>query len=255
MKKEALSKLRTPLRAALSVSLFLAGICLCTACVGIYRSGDKPFSRDAVAAAFGPIAIPVYLCLGLILLSVILELVVPCPAEKKNVRQTRMSLKRMQERTDLNLCDEELRSKVLHLRADRQLFDRIGWGVLILSSILFLTYGMNPDNFHSTHINNSMIRAMYWLLPCSVVSFAYGAFAAYRNLGSMKQEIDLLKTAPKESKIAPAKPHSNQKRLAIARSVLLLVAVVILVFGFFTGGTADVLTKAVNICTECVGLG
>ena len=223
--------------------------------MGIYRSGDKPFSREAVAAAFGPIAIPVYLCLGLILLSVILELVIPCPVEKKNARQTRMSLKRMQERTDLNLCDEELRTKIQHLRADRQLFDRIGWVALVLSSILFLTYGMNPGNFHSTNINDSMIRAMYWLLPCALVPFAYDAFAAYRNLGSMKQEIELLKTAPKESKIAPPKPHSNQKRLAILRAGLLLAAIVILVFGFFTGGTADVLTKAVNICTECVGLG
>lgn len=255
MNKEALSKLRTPLRTVLSISLFVAGICLCAACVGIYRSGDKPFSREAVAAAFGPIAIPVYLCLGLIVLSVILELLVPCPAEKKNARQTRMLLKRMQERTDLNMCDDELRSKVLSLRANRRLFDRIGWVTLILSSILFLTYGMNPDNFHSTHINDSMIRAMYWLLPCSIVPFAYGAFAAYRNLGSMKEEIELLKTAPRESKIAPPKPNNNQKRLSILRAGLLLVAVVVLAFGFFTGGTADVLTKAVNICTECVGLG
>jgi len=135
MKKEALSKLRSPVRIALSISLFVAGICLCAACVGIYRSGDKPFSREAVAAAFGPIALPVYLCLGLVLLSVILELLLPSSAEKKPpVRQTRMLLRRLQERTDLELCDEALRSNVLALRANRKLFDRIGWAVLVISS-------------------------------------------------------------------------------------------------------------------------
>ena len=64
MKKEALLKLRKPLHIVLSISLFVAGICLMAACVGIYRSGDKPFTPASVAAAFGPISLPVFLCLG-----------------------------------------------------------------------------------------------------------------------------------------------------------------------------------------------
>ena len=255
MKKEALSKLRTPLRIALSISLFVAGICLCAACVGIYRSGDKPFSREAVAAAFGPIAVPVFLCLGLLLVSIVYELLLPCPIEKKTGRQTRMLLKRMQERTALDLCDEELRSKVLALRADRKLFDRITWAVLVISAVLFLTYGTNSANFHPTHINQSMIRAMYWLLPCSLVPYCCALFTANRNLGSMKQEIELLKTAPKESRITPPRPKDGSKKLAILKTALLIIALVCLIAGGFSGGTADVLTKAVNICTECVGLG
>jgi len=39
------------------------------------------------------------------------------------------------------------------------------------------------------------------------------------------------------------------------RCVLVCAAVVLLVYGYLAGGTADVLTKAINICTECVGLG
>ncbi len=39
------------------------------------------------------------------------------------------------------------------------------------------------------------------------------------------------------------------------KAILVCLAAVLILFGFFTGGTADVLTKAVNICTECVGLG
>lgn len=254
MKKEALLKLRTPLRITLSVSLFAAAVCLMAACVGIWRSGHKPFSREAVAAAFGPIAIPIILCLVLVVISVVYELLLPCPAEKKAARQTRMLLKRMQARTDLELCNEELRSRVLSLRADRKLMDRIGRVLVVLSCILFLTYGTNPANFHSTHINASMIRAMYWLLPCSAVPFAYGYFAAGKNLSSMKEELDLLKSAPKESKIAPPRPKPHRKTLYI-RAAFLVLALVFLIGGFFAGGTADVLTKAVNICTECVGLG
>ena len=254
MKKEALEKLRTPLRVTLSVSLFAAGICLMAACVGIYRSGDKPFTRESVAAAFGPIAIPVFLCLGLILAAAVYELLLPCPQEKKTARQTRMLLNRQQQRTDLNLCPEELRSQVLSLRADRKLYDRIGWAVLAISAVLFLSYGMNGDNFHSTRINESMIRAMYWLLPCSAVPFAWGCFAAAKNAASMRAELELLKTAPRESRIAPPRPKFSRMTLYL-RAAILVIAVICLVGGFFAGGTADVLTKAVNICTECVGLG
>ena len=54
--------------------------------------------------------------------------------------------------------------------------------------------------------------------------------------------------------------HENQqtsarKAVPILRLALLAVCIGFLLYGFFSGGTQDVLTKAVNICTECVGLG
>ena len=47
---------------------------------------------------------------------------------------------------------------------------------------------------------------------------------------------------------------ANNKQNA-TKFVILGIAVTALVVGFFMGGYADVLTKAVNICTECIGLG
>ena len=256
MKKESLSRLRKPLHILLSASLVVAGLCLMGACLSIYRSGDQPFTRESVAAAFGPISIPVYLCLGLIVISFLAEHLLPRPEEKKpTLRQTRMILGRMQEKIDLDLCDRELREQVTDLRHKRKLLDRVTLTVLILSSILFLTYGMNSRNFHQTRINESMVRAMFWLLPCCAAPFFCGIYAARKNLTSMDQELALLKTAPKEAKIAPPKPRNNRRRNMYLRTGILLLAVLFLIGGFFAGGTKDVLTKAVNICTECVGLG
>lgn len=256
MNKASLSRLRKPLHIVLSVSIILAGLCLMWACLSIYRSGDQPFSRESVAAAFGPISLPVYLCLGLTALSLLAELLLPqAKVKTPPVRQTRMILRRLQEKTDLSLCSEDLRSQVQALRSTRKLYDRICLTVLVLSSILFLTYGLNPSNFHQTQINQSMIRAMFWLLPCSAIPFGCGIFAAHKNRASMAQELALLKTAPKESRIAAPKPRNHRRRDFLLRTGLLAVGIVILVYGFLAGGTADVLTKAVNICTECVGLG
>ncbi|MBO4940102.1 MAG: thioredoxin [Clostridia bacterium] len=41
----------------------------------------------------------------------------------------------------------------------------------------------------------------------------------------------------------------------MSRIALAAVGVVLVVVGIFNGGMADVLEKAVQICTQCIGLG
>lgn len=41
----------------------------------------------------------------------------------------------------------------------------------------------------------------------------------------------------------------------IVRAVLLFVALLMIAFGIANGGMKDVFLKAVNVCTECIGLG
>lgn len=48
---------------------------------------------------------------------------------------------------------------------------------------------------------------------------------------------------------------TTDNKTKITRLVILGVAIAVLILGFAFGGYADVLTKAVNICTECIGLG
>ena len=258
MKKEPVLRFRSAFRTLLSILILLAGVCLMAACLSIYHSGDQPFSREAVAVAFAPISLPVYLCLGAVVLSFLLELVVPRPAAKAvPARQTGLILQRLQEKTDLEKCSEALRRSVLTQRSSRRLHKRIGTLLVVICTLVFLSYGMNPHNFHQSQINDSMIKAMYWFVPCSLIPFGYGIFAAYHSRGSMEKEIALLKSAPAESRVSSPKKaaQSENKNLIMLRNALFAVGIVIFVYGFFAGGTADVLTKAVNICTECVGLG
>ncbi len=45
------------------------------------------------------------------------------------------------------------------------------------------------------------------------------------------------------------------KFTAVLRWGILTVAVVFVILGCLWGGARDVLTKAINICSECIGLG
>ena len=51
------------------------------------------------------------------------------------------------------------------------------------------------------------------------------------------------------------KPQAEPKHVNILRAVVLIAAVLLIIAGIVNGGALDVLVKAINICTECVGLG
>lgn len=55
--------------------------------------------------------------------------------------------------------------------------------------------------------------------------------------------------------VAKKKAQDVYSRLKILRIALLVLACVLIIAGVFNGSANDVLGKAVNICTECIGLG
>ena len=96
---------------------------------------------------------------------------------------------------------------------------------------------------------------MLFRSPCMALPFGYGIFAAFAGRASIKRETELVKEALKAAPTVKSEKQATKEKLPWLRYALLVVAVGILVYGYFAGGTNDVLTKAINICTECVGLG
>lgn len=239
---------------ALSLVIGAAGICLMAACLSIYRSGDKPFSREAVAAAFAPIAIPVYLCLAMVILGFVLELLLPAAKKTKAVKDRAMTLQRLHEKADLTICGPVLKGDILAQQKKRKNLALLTAAALTVGSVIFLSYSLNGENFHQSDITSSVVKAVYMLLGCMGVPFALAVYSAYVSRTSMDIEIELVKQAPKAQ--FPKKPEpKSPKAENTVRWLMVAAAVAVMVYGFFAGGTADVLTKAVNICTECVGLG
>ncbi len=114
------------------------------ACVGIYMKGDHPFSREAVAEAFAPIAGVIYLTLG----------------------------------------------------------------VLVLTAVEAFIWGETEEKKPGKKIEKLCVP-----------------------------------------------DAAEAKKINTARLVVLVIGVGFFAYGLATGGVADVLAKAVNICTECIGLG
>jgi len=250
-------RIRRILGILLTISIIVAGICLIIACISIYQTGDQPFSRESVAAAFSKIAVPVYLCLALAAVAFLADLLLPQSQKKRAAfKNDAMTLKRLQAKTDLNLCSQDLRDAVSAQQRSRKRLHCITGLLLIVGAVIFLCYALNGENFHKSQINASMIHAMAVLIPCLTPAFISAIFAAYRNRASIRKEIELLKQAGSYATRQPEpSPVPRKDHRKLLRCVFAAIAVGFLVFGFIAGGTADVLTKAINICTECVGLG
>ena len=254
-------RIRLIYRILLSASLVVSGVLLMVACVGIYRSGDSPFSRESVAAAFRTIAIPVYISLALLIGGFILEILFFQDSGKLiPEKQHDAILRRLSKKLDVQSCDPAILRGILAQQKKRKMLQITSLGILAVCSVVFLIYGLNIRNFPLNDATGSVQKSMWLFLPCLAVPFGFSVFAAYAKKVSICKEIDLAKEAiakgftAETTKEEPA-PKTSEKPMQIAKYAILFVAVGILIYGFLLGGTKDVLTKAINICTECVGLG
>ena len=86
------------------------------------------------------------------------------------------------------------------------------------------------------------------ITPATVVFF--GLLIAGRILGIGDPNADQpAKTG------GPVKTRQEPKHKNIIQAVLIMAAIVLIILGILNGSAVDVLVKAINICTECVGLG
>lgn len=232
----------------LSVSIVVAGICLIAGCLNIYYSGDG-YSRELVAYTFSKICIPIYICLVLVVGNFVIDAVIPFKQKPKPAQHYNFILTNL-----LNIKDADGSTEYKKLEKRKTAIKIINIAVLVLSGIAFLIYALNSKNFHQTDINGSMINAMWKLFDRGIVALAFSIFTHYYNINITKKQIEILKALPKkEAQTEPQK--QNQKTVLIIKIAIAVIGLGVLIFGAVTGGFADVLTKAVNICTECIGLG
>ena len=126
-----------------------------------------------------------------------------------------------------------------------------------------MVYLINPAHFaDQNNINGEVINAVLFVLPWVIGAFvcALGVFA-FENY-ALDKRLDLVKKAVAANAKNLQKPQEqsaalseNKKLLTGLRIGLLAVGVALFVIGIFNGGLNDVLIKAINICTECIGLG
>ena len=257
--------------ALITVALIVVAVLLMVQCVAIYRLGDTPFTRESVATHFAPIAVPVYVCIGLVAAGIALSPLLPAAPDSKPDRDA-VTLRRLQEKANLPDSSDELTRQVCAQRRLRNLHHSVTLILLAIGTAVFLWYSLDLSRFTVEDINGSMIRAMLLLAPCMGVPAIYAVIAAIITRRSVRKEIDLIHAALrdaltaqnngvqkdthfKEKTFAAREKSDSEAWLPYLQGALLVIGVALVVVGLLENGAAAVLTKAINICTECIGLG
>lgn len=240
----------------LSAALAVAAVCLICACWKVYNMGGQyPYNAKRVADAFAPIAIPVYIALALSVGSLFLP---GKPQKRKMEKNYPLMLQKLHQKNDFAGCgDQRLVKAIRAQQTKRKCNTLISWLLLGLGTAVFLCYSLDSRHIFSKdsyEITRFMGKGALVMLACLGVPFGFGIYAAYANKASIRRELELMKlvAVPCEKPLpeVPAK-----KWLPWLQGALLVVALVMIIAGAAFGGWKDVLTKAVNICRECVGLG
>lgn len=245
--------LRVGYFALITIALVTVAVLLMVACVAIYRTGPFPFTRELVAHHFDRIAVPVYICLGLVALGFVLSPLLPTPTDTDKDRE-RMMVHRLRQRHNLSLCPTELADAIRREGSRRRLHRLVTIGLFAAGMSLLLWHTLSFQRFSMEDINGSFVNFGWLLALCVGIPGLYGVVSLYVNRQSYRREIELFRQVPREAKIdAPIAKKAAWE--TVVKLAVLVTAIGMIVGGWLADGWVDVLTKAINICTECVGLG
>ena len=244
---------------ALSVVLCTLGIYFIASCIDIYLSGSNPFTRERVGDHLKEL-MPVII---VAVLGIIGGAVLSCFSKEDSKLKGKIDYKatiaKLSAKIDWVTCSDDF---VLAVRKERIFRKRIKIAcatVCALCLAVSLIYFLNTSNFPGTDITSEVAYSMVFLIPCAVI--AMGSLLTYYifSESSLKKEADEVKKALTVSKFEGKMPKavlkSSSKKIMISRIVIISIAVLFIIIGACTGGAGSVLYKAINICTECVGMG
>lgn len=242
----------------------------------LFSIGEKAFSRASVAEHFKPIAPFVWLWLVAIVGAVVIWSVFPAPKETAGAAlDPKYTLQKLRRRLPETTGDPVSESKKQTIKRT------VVWCVCAafciacaIVAIVYLTGDITlkaQEGFFASHGEaERLLRATPWVLGglCAVVAASYyDGHSANKEISLVKAEIvenakkgvKIAKRADKETlfdKLCKKIPFLKSKWCMVAlRAAIGVLAVVLIIIGIDNGGMADVLEKAINICTQCIGLG
>jgi hypothetical protein len=231
----------------------------------IFIAGGKGgYTVPIISQRFSEIAIPVYLWIVAVAVGGVCAYA-PAKEEKpKAFVETRVQLQRLYGRVkDGKQLPETRKCRRFRLALYIECVVVAMFALAIILWIL-LSKAYVPKLSGEFFVNHNavvdrLIFIMPWVLGAAVNAYMVSAIAEKNR----KQEIDFLKAElVKQVKAgivvkeqSKAQEKSFEKLLLGLRIGFAVAAVLLLIIGVYNGGMEEVFKKAINICTQCIGLG
>ncbi len=259
----------------LSVFTAVLGTLFIAAAVGILSDGNweqGAYSREIVAARLFPVSIVFYIWIAAIIAGFVLSLVYTYDEKPDKIPQEDATLRRLSTRIPAG-GGEKYDGEMKQLRDEKRnrlVAYIICTAVCFACAVASAVYLLQPANFKGLTANDAMLNMMLWVLPCVSVALISCVWITLYERESQIREISTIKRMMSSYKGNPViqadiKPNAaiaavnkffaNKYTLLGIRVGVAALAVTFVILGIFNEGARDVLVKAINICTECIGLG
>lgn len=257
----------------LFLSLFTAvlGVLYITGAADIYFSGagtDTVYSREIVGQKLFVLMVPTLLYIVAVIAGAVLTVVFPVQKKRKAAIAPESTLKKLKRKIPQSAIGTEEYAAYEKGEKTRLIARGVVFAYLLAAAITCLVYLCNTANFPNNDLNGEILQMLARVLPFSLSGLLLVCALAVFERFFIKRELENVKATIKKGGGAPVPPSVFSQRLnevqakvfsfrglLAIRVAVAVIGVVLLFTGIFNGGAADVLTKAVNICTECIGLG
>ena len=273
MKKIYAWKIRIAYGIFLAAITVLLGLLYIFECADIYYSGvdsGEIFSRETVGQRLSVLLVPSVLWIVAIIIGYVLTALIPF-VKKENQKRDKSTSARLLKRNLPVGESEEYKTEQTKLKTI-EIARIVVWSFCaafaLAAAIVSIVYLTNISHFGGTDINAEIITMLRNILPWICVAFALCMGAEIFECVIAAKELRIVQSlyvlgqggTPKQIKENTVLNKieaffSSNIFIYVTRLIVFCVAVVFLVVGIFNGGKDDVLMKAINICTECIGLG
>lgn len=245
-----------------TVLIIALGIGFMVSCWDIYSSGPRAFSRESIGAALAHPAMVILMCSTALscFLGFMAQLIVPTEkAKTKAIRDELMVMGKMSEK--VGVPNEQQSRKIKFEKAIRTA-SWIAFGFVCLVLAIFpAAYLFNRSNFPGIDPTAEIKIAALITMPSAFIMLGcyFGAdlitkYSAIRQTAVYKQML-LEKNLRAADPVKEETQSKGKVLTTVIRLAVIALALCFIVVGIFNGSANDVLTKAVKICTECIGLG
>ncbi len=265
---------------ALSLMTAVTGALFIWQTLDIYLSGgSRPFTREIVLERLNRIAPAFWIWVVMVAVGFIIWEVFAVSCKRAPLKDDCYALRRLKKRVPQKVGESGLASLKAVKRGELiNLIVKLCAAALCLAGVAYgIAYLATSANFPKTDVNGEMLNMAAHLAPCVFAALLilcgvtlYLSLSAKKQLPHVKQIIASAKADEKNGveavyvtgNTAVADLHGRWKALSNHKYFILGVRIAIAVFavtfiilGIVNGNMRAILIKAINICTECIGLG
>ena len=274
MSERVKKNVKTAYKWLLSLWTVGVGIAFILQVVSIYQSTPQnPYTTERIESAFQKISLVFWVWLMLIIGGEVLFAVFPEGTGKvKGYIQVKTLLLKMERRLPI---DSDF-SKIKKQRVFRLVLGLVCLALCLVSFVVSLFILLDTSytpkfkgDFFASHggAADRLLLVMPWVIAAFLSAVAVSVLYSVSEKEELElMKAELLKNVKNKTDKRQVKSFSDKiyEKFPILKSDKLLlgvrvglgvVGVVFVVLGIANGGMADVLAKAVEICTQCIGLG